>query len=48
MVERPVSRWDYREIIPVVKKGGGGGGSEKGIYMWVSRFQTDMPTSQKR
>lgn len=23
MVERPVSRWDYREIIPVVKKGGG-------------------------
>lgn len=47
MVERPVSRWDYREIIPVVKKGGGGG-SEKGIYVWVSRFQTDMPTSQKR
>ena len=46
MVERPVSRWDYREIIPVVKKGGGG--SEKGIYVWVSRFQTDMPTSQKR
>ena len=26
MVERTVSRWDYREIIPVVKKGGGGGG----------------------
>ena len=24
MGERPVSRWDYREIIPVVKKGGGG------------------------
>ena len=26
MVETPVSRWDYREIIPVVKKGGWGGG----------------------
>ena len=42
MVERPVSRWDYREIIPVVKKGGwgGGGGGKEVICGFLGFKQT--------